>query len=118
MNTRILTKKDLRLRLQAARAQERTIPDQVRRAYGEAPGQDGGVPTDEAHLAETRAKARASLIDKGLLTPEEVDTLSVDEATSTALQRLRQQIASLQAEQKRDRTSAESFVPPPRTLRR
>jgi hypothetical protein len=118
VNTKILTKKDLRLRLQAARLLERTLPDQVHRAYGDLPAYDGDRPTDEALMAESRAKARASLVDKGLLTPEEIDTLPVAEATRVALERLRGQIATLQDEQARDRTSAESFVKPPRTLRR
>jgi hypothetical protein len=118
VNTKILTKKDLRLRLQAARVLERSVPDQIRRAHGDVPAQVGGGSADEALLAETRAKARASLIDKGLLTPEEIDSLPVTEATSVALERLREQIAALQAEQARDRTTAESFVKPPRTLRR
>lgn len=118
MESKILTTKELRLRLQAARVLERSLPDQVRRAYGEAPIGGENRPDDSPLLAEAREKARTSLVGKGLLTAEEVDALSVDEATSTALQRLREQIAGLQAEQERDRTAAESFGTPPRTLRR
>jgi hypothetical protein len=118
VNDKILTKKELRLRLQAARVVERTVPDQVRRAYGDEPSQRENRPEDDPLLAESREKARTSLVDKGLLTREEFDTLPVDEATSAALQRLRDQMAALQAEQTLDSTTHDSFGKPPRTLRR
>jgi hypothetical protein len=118
MMSKILTTKELRLRLQAARLAERTVPDQVRRAYGEALRQGENPPHDDKLLAEGRARAQNSLVDKGLLTREELDTLAVDEAISAARQRLRDEIAALQAEQARDAATPDSSVRPPRTLRR
>jgi len=84
-----LTKRTLLLRLRASRAMERGLPDQIRRAYGDAPSVLADLPSDDPHLAAVRDNARASLLKQGYLTEEDLDTLSVDEAIATARQRLR-----------------------------
>jgi len=90
------TKRTLLLRLRAARAMEKGLPDQVRRAYGDAPSVLADLSSDDPHLAAVRENARASLLKQGFLTDEDLDTLPVDEAIATAQQRLRAQVASLQ----------------------
>ena len=90
------TKRTLLLRLRAARAMEKGLPDQVRRAYGDAPSVLADLPSDDPHLATVRENARSSLLKQGYLTEEDLDTLPVDEAIATAQQRLRAQVAGLQ----------------------
>ena len=85
------TKRTLLLRLRAARAMEKGLPDQVRRAYGDAPSVLADLPSDDPHLATVRENARSSLLKQGYLTEEDLDTLPVDEAIATAQQRLRAQ---------------------------
>ena len=74
------TKRTLLLRLRAVRAMEKGLPDQVRRAYGDAPSVLADLPSDDPHLAAVRENARASLLKQGYLTEEDLDTLPVDEA--------------------------------------
>jgi len=118
MKSKAPTTKALRLRLQAARVAERALPDQVRRAYGEASGPLADLPADDPLLAETRERARAALVERGLLTREELDTLPVAEATAVALGVVRDQIAALQEEQAEHPTKPDPFGRAPRTLRR
>jgi hypothetical protein len=121
MSQKQSTKRALMLRLRAARALEKTLPDQVHRAYGDAPSVLADLPSDDPHLAAVSASARASLLKQGYLTEEDLDTLSVDEAIATAQQRLRAHIASLQEESdmlaRRETGNPDRVTRPPRTLR-
>ena len=74
---------------------EKGLPNQVRRAYGDAPSVFADLPSDDPDLATICENARASLLKQGYLTEEDLDTLPVDEAITTAQHRLRAQIASL-----------------------
>jgi hypothetical protein len=118
MMSKAPTTKALRLRLQAARTAERALPEQVRRAYGEASGPLADLPDDDPLLIESRDRARAALVERGLLTQEEIDTLPVAEASAVALGVLRDRIAALQEEQAERPTKPDPFGPAPRTLRR
>jgi hypothetical protein len=115
------TKRTLLLRLRAARGMEKGLPDQVRRAYGDAPSVLADLPSDDPHLAAVRENARASILKQGYLTEEDLDTLPVDEAIATALQRLRAQIASLQEQSdtlaRQERGNPDRVTRAPRTLR-
>src|SRR5688500_16114163 len=62
------TKRTLLLRQRAARAMEKSLPDQVRRAYGDPPSVLADLPSDDPHLAAVRENARASLLKQGYLT--------------------------------------------------
>jgi hypothetical protein len=116
-----LTKRTLLLRLRAARAMERGLPEQIRRAYGDAPGVLADLPSDDPHLAAVRDNARASLLKQRYLTEEDLDTLPVEEATDIALQRLRAQVASLQEQSdvlaRQERGNPDRITKAPRTLR-
>jgi hypothetical protein len=118
VSSNTLTKKALRLRLQAARVGERTLPDQVRRAYGTTPDQQADLPADDPLVVGEREKAQASLVNRGLLTNGELATLSVDDAAKVAAERLHEEIAALQDELAKRPTGSDSIVKPPRTLRR
>jgi hypothetical protein len=122
MSTTTPSKRAIRLRIQAARVQERSLPDHVRRAYGETPDQSAGGTKEEPSPAEQRESARASLVERGHLTVEELDTLTVDDAITLALQRQREQIAALEEQSAslddRERGQPDSFSRPPRTLHR
>jgi hypothetical protein len=100
---------------------EKSLPDQIRRAYGDAPSVLSDLPSDDPHLAAVSENARASLLKQGYFTEEDLDTLSVDEAVTTARQRLRDQIASLQEESdtmaRRERGNPDRVTRAPRTLR-
>ena len=99
---------------------EKGLPDQVRRAYGDAPRDLADLPSDDPHLAAVRENARASLLKQGYLSEEELETLSVDEAVKAAQQRLRAQIASLQEQADvltRQEKGGVDRVKAPRTLR-
>lgn len=115
------TKRTLLLRLRAMRAMEKGLPDQVRRAYGDAPSVLTDLPSDDPHLATVRENARASLLKQGYLTEEELDTLPVDEAIDVVQQRLRAQVASLQEQSdalaRQERGNADRTARAPRTLR-
>jgi len=115
------TKRTLLLRLRAMRAMEKGLPDQVRRAYGDAPSILSDLPNDDPHLATVRENARASLLKQSYLTEEELDTLPVDEAIDIAQQRLRAQVASLQEQSdalaRQERGNPDRVTRAPRTLR-
>jgi hypothetical protein len=115
------TKRTLLLRLRAARAMEKGLPDQVRRAYGDAPSVLADLSSDDPHLATVRENARASLLKQGYLTEEDLDTLSVDEAIATAQQRLRTQVASLQEQSnmlaRQEKGNPDRVTRAPRSLR-
>ena len=114
------TKRALLLRQRAARAVEKALPDQVRRAYGNAPSVLADLPSDDPHLAAVSENARASLLKQGYLSEEELDTLSVDEAIKAAQQRLGAHIASLQEQADvltRQEKGDLDRVKAPRTLR-
>jgi hypothetical protein len=115
------TKRAVMLRLRAARALEKSLPDQIRRAYGAAPSVLADLPDNDPHLAAVSENARASLLKQGYLTEEELDTLPVDEAIATARQRLRDQIASLQEQSdtltRHERGNPDRATKAPRTLR-
>ena len=116
-----LTKRTLLLRLRAARAMEKGLPDQIRRAYGDAPRVLTDLSEDDPHLATVRENARASLLKQGYLTEEDLDTLQVDEAIAIARQRLRTEIASLQEQSdalaRQEKGNPDRITRAPRTLR-
>ena len=121
MSSRQLTKRELQLRKQAARMQEKSLPDQVRRAYGEAAPDAAEPASDEQPASEARDKARASLIARGFLSEEELTTLSVDAATTLVLERLHEQVSALESEGDDgggEDSNTASFKKPPRILRR
>ena len=89
------TKRALLLRERAARIVERSLPDQVSRAYGIVPIELTDLPSDDPQLTDLRARARASLLKQGFLTDEELDTLTVDQAIEAARQRVRAQVTTL-----------------------
>jgi hypothetical protein len=115
------TKRAVMLRLRAARGMEKSLPDQIRRAYGDAPSVLADLPSDDPHLAAVRENARASLLKQEYLTEEELDTLPVEEAIATALQRLRAEVASLQQQSdtlaRKERGNPDRVTRAPRTLR-
>jgi multidrug resistance efflux pump len=99
---------------------EKGLPEQVRRAYGDAPSVLADLPSDDPHLAAVSENARASLLKQGYLSKEELDTLSVDEAIKAAQQRLGAHIASLQEQADvltRQEKGGLDRVKAPRTLR-
>jgi hypothetical protein len=117
------TERALRLRVQAARLQERELPDLIDTAYGAqsatAPETTGRANT--ASQAEIQDEARNALIKRGHLTAEELDTLPVAEATALALERQRAQITALEeqtAEYAGGKRGRDDFKRPPKTLRR
>jgi hypothetical protein len=115
------TKRTLLLRLRAARAMEKGLPDQIRRAYGDAPSVLADLPSGDPHLTTVRENARVSLLKQGLLSEEDLDTLQVEEAIATALQRLRAQVASLQEQSetlaRQEKGNPDRVTRAPRTLR-
>jgi len=115
------SKRTLMLRLRAARAMEKGLPDQIRRAYGDAPSVLADLPSDDPHLTTVRENARVSLLKQGYLSDEDLDTLPVDEAIAMAQQRVRAHIASLQEESdmltRRETGNPDRVPRPPRTLR-
>jgi hypothetical protein len=115
------TKRTLMLRLRAARAMEKGLPDQIRRAYGDAPSVLADLPSDDPHLATVRENARVSLLKQGYLSEEDLDMLPVEEAIATALQRLRAQVASLQEQSdtlaRQEKGNPDRVTRAPRTLR-
>ena len=115
------TKRTLLLRLRAARAMEKGLPDQVRRAYGDAPSVLADLSDDDPHLATVRENARTSLLKQGYLTEEDLDTLPVDEAIATAQQRLRAQVAGLQEQSdtlaRQEKGNPDRVTRVPRSLR-
>lgn len=118
MQDKTLTTKAIRLRLQAARALERSLPNLVREAYGVVPEARVARTAEEQNLAEISNASRASLIDNDRLTREELDSLPVEDAVSVALLRLREQISALEEEQAAHKSRPDSFGRAPRTLRR
>jgi hypothetical protein len=115
------TKRTLMLRLRAARAMEKGLPDQIRRAYGDAPSVLADLPSDDPHLATVHENARVSLLKQGYLSEEDLDMLPVEEAIATALQRLRAQVASLQEQSdtlaRQEKGNPDRVTRAPRTLR-
>ena len=115
------TKRTLLLRQRAARAMEKGLPEQVRRAYGDAPSVLADLSRDDPHLTVVRENARASLLKQGYLTEEDLDTLPVDEAIATAQQRLRARVASLQEESdtmaRQEKGNPDRVTRAPRSLR-
>jgi hypothetical protein len=100
---------------------EKGLPDQVRRAYGDAPSVLADLPSDDPHLDTVRENARASLLKQGYLTEEDLDTLPVDEAIATAQQRLRAQVAGLQEQSdtlaRQEKDNPDRGTRAPRSLR-
>ena len=100
---------------------EKGLPDQVRRAYGDAPSVLADLSSDDPHLATVRENARASLLKQGYLTEEDLDTLPVDEAIATAQQRLRAQVAGLQEQSdtlaRQEKGNPDRVTRAPRSLR-
>jgi hypothetical protein len=115
------TKRTLLLRLRAARAMEKGLPDQVRRAYGDPPSVLADLPSDDPDLAAVRENARSSLLKQGYLTEEDLDTLPVDEGIALAQQRLRAQVASLQEQSdtlaRQEKGNPDRVTRAPRSLR-
>jgi hypothetical protein len=119
------TERALRLRVQAARLQERELPDLIGTAYGPQPATATAPETtgrtNTATQAEIQDEARNALIKRGHLTAEELDSLPVAEATALALERQRAQITALEeqtAEYAGGKRGRDDFKRPPRTLRR
>ena len=117
-STRDLTKREVMLRQRATRMIERALPEQIATAYGT----ESGDPGDSPDGAARRDQARASLLHQSLLTTEELDTLSADQALQAAKSRIRDQLQELKVQadqQARDgRSPANARDKPPRTLRR
>jgi hypothetical protein len=109
MTDKDLNKRDLLLQQRAARLMERTLPDQIRRAYDDTAGED-------------RDRARAALIARGQVTEEELTTLPLEEAITVALERIRAETALLNEQSSRQesekRGRADTITKPPRTLKR
>jgi hypothetical protein len=109
MTAKDLTKRDLLLQQRAARLMERTLPDQIRRAYDDTAGDE-------------RDRACAALVARGQLTEEELTTLPLEEAITVALGRVRAETARLNEQSVRQgsehRGRADTITKPPRTLRR
>jgi hypothetical protein len=72
-------------RTQAAR-------DQVRVAYGEVPAILEGLPAEAPFRTAIRERARSLLVAWGCLTTEEIRTLTVKDAMTTALRRCHDEI--------------------------
>lgn len=123
MSSATPTDRALRLRLEAARMQERSLPDLVRRAYGalpEAPHDTKGRSSEQSP-EEMRDAARTALVERGYLTAEELEKLPVGDALDKAQEALRAQIAELEAQagtRGGDKRGQETFKRPPKTLRR
>jgi hypothetical protein len=111
MTTKALTDREILLRKRAARLLERGLPDQVGHAYGVVPLERADLASDDTTL---RDRARAALVKQGVLTAQELETLSADQALETARQRVRDQIAALEEQEQSNRTG---FGKAPRTLR-
>jgi hypothetical protein len=109
MTAKDLSQRELLLQQRAARLIERTLPDQIRRAYDDTAGDD-------------RDRARAAVIARGQLTEEELNTLPLEEAITVALGRNRAETALLEEQSARlegvKRGRADTITKPPRTLRR
>lgn len=124
MSSATPTDRALRLRLEAARMQGRALPDLVRRAYGESTGGDqaaqGRGPAQSPE--EVCDTARTALVERGYLAAEELETLPVDEALGVAEERLRAQIADLEAQTAElggvGKRGQDAFKRPPKTIRR
>ena len=121
MDSKVPTKRELLLRQRAARIVERALPEQVGAAYGVVPMAFSALLSDDPQRVAVRENARASLLNQGVLTAEELDTLSADQAIEVALRRVRTRVASLQdqAEQQanQERSTSDRLDKPPRTLR-
>jgi hypothetical protein len=121
LNTTAPTKRALLLRQRAARVLERTLPEQVRRAYGVVPIELADLSSGDPQLAEIRESARASLQKQGYLTQDELDTLSSDAAIAVVMDRLRDQSAGLHEQAERqardERAAPNALGKPPRTVR-
>jgi hypothetical protein len=65
------------------------VRDQVRVAYGAVPVILEGLPADDPFRTMLRDRARSWLVTSGALTAEELDTVPLSEAVTTALRRLR-----------------------------
>ena len=66
--------------------------DQVRIAYGEVPVILEGLPANDPFRAAIRNRARSLLVEHGYLTADELGTLPVKDAITTALGRCRDEI--------------------------
>ena len=66
--------------------------DQVRIAYGEVPVILEGLPANDPFRAAIRDRARSLLVEHGYLTADELGTLPVKDAITTALGRCRDEI--------------------------
>jgi hypothetical protein len=123
MSSTMPSDRALRLRLEAARMQARALPDLVQRAYGEPGPEEEAANTRVSTQSpeEVRDAARTALVERGYLTPEELETLAEADALGTARERLRAQVADLEAQagsRGGDRRGQETFKRPPKTIRR
>jgi hypothetical protein len=71
----------------ALRMLRKSVEQQVRLAYAK-------VPQEAAALRQARLDIRASLVSSGVLTVEELESLTKDEAVTAALRRLTEQMSS------------------------
>lgn len=103
--------------------QERALPDLVQRAYGETviEQQAANARGNTQSPQDARDAARTALVERGYLTAEDLETLPLAEALSTAQERVRAQIADLEAQagtRGGDKRGQETFKRPPKTIRR
>lgn len=122
MSSTTPTDRALRLRLEAARMQERALPDLVQRAYGEiGPEAAANTRVSTQSPEEARDAARTALVERGYLTAEELDTLPQADALGKAQESVRVQIADLEAQAAEfggGKRGQDAFKRPPKTIRR
>jgi hypothetical protein len=81
----------------ALRMMRKSLEQQVRLAYAT-------IPKEAVALNQARLEIRASLVSRGLLTIEDLESLAKQEAITTATQRLIEQIGSTPTGKHRKRT--------------
>ncbi len=94
----------VRLRKQLARDLLRIVPRQVRVAYGSPPHLLQGLAADDPLAVAARAAARASLVGRGWLTENELDTLPLEAAEALAMHRLRDSSPLVEVAERAQRT--------------
>ena len=80
----------------ALRLMRKSLEQQVRLAYAK-------IPKEAVALNQARLAIRASLVSRGLLTIEDLESLAKQEAITTATQRLIEQIGSTPTRKHRKR---------------
>lgn len=93
----------IRVQKQAARRLLNALPDVVRIAYGWLTPQMQEWPSDGPQRQRARDAARRGLVEAGYLTDTELDELTVWQATTAAVARLRVKAGNLLPTEKRGR---------------